>query len=239
MKDKSGLESEAISVQLTTDLIALESVAKGGTVECVVLNACETEEIGQGLQKAGVPHVVYWRGEVEDQAALDFAAKFYKALLAYTLAPHAGAATPTWDAGVYAKAFEQGRMAVQHWEESSAKQHSARAKTGVEMRETAVRRNDVKLLSAHATTAVAQPVVLRPSQPPASRERDPDGERARERESEQESARPSGEGGLQKESVDDAESEEVTRSLTNRKGWHEALAMEVSDESKVDAVPLR
>jgi len=47
LKDNRGSDSEPVSKQLMTGLIASASVAKGGTVECVVLNACETEQIGQ------------------------------------------------------------------------------------------------------------------------------------------------------------------------------------------------
>ena len=121
---------------------------------------------GRSLRKAGVPHVVCWRWEVEDQAALEFANVFYKALLQYKPASHAGAAAAPWDAGEYRRAFEQGRMAVQHWEESSAQQRSVRAKTGIRI-ETDVWCNRVMLMSV---------------------QRDPDGECAREREREQESA---------------------------------------------------
>ena len=47
--------------------------AYGGTIECVVLNACETEEMGKKLRSAGVPHVVCWRSEVQDTTAKKFA----------------------------------------------------------------------------------------------------------------------------------------------------------------------
>ena len=53
---------------------------KGGTVECVVLNACESEEMGKKLLEYGVPHVVCWRSEVRDVTAMKFSEAFYKAL---------------------------------------------------------------------------------------------------------------------------------------------------------------
>jgi len=46
----------------------------------VVLNACETEEMGKKLRMAGVRHVVCWRSEVEDGTASQFALDFYKSL---------------------------------------------------------------------------------------------------------------------------------------------------------------
>jgi len=53
---------------------------KGGTIECVVLNACETEAVGKKLRGHGVPHVVCWRSEVRDETAHNFSNTFYKAL---------------------------------------------------------------------------------------------------------------------------------------------------------------
>jgi hypothetical protein len=52
----------------------------GGTIECVVLNACETEDIGKKLRKAGVPYVVCWRSKVDDTTATNFAVDFFKSL---------------------------------------------------------------------------------------------------------------------------------------------------------------
>ena len=54
--------------------------AYGGTIECVVLNACETEEMGKKLRSAGVSHVVCWRSEVQDTTAKRFALDFYASL---------------------------------------------------------------------------------------------------------------------------------------------------------------
>jgi hypothetical protein len=52
----------------------------GGTVECVVLNACNTVTVGKLLRKFKVPHVVCWRSEVNDETAIEFAKHFYTAL---------------------------------------------------------------------------------------------------------------------------------------------------------------
>ena len=50
------------------------------TIECVVLNACETEEVGKMLRDHGMPNVVCWQSEVRDETAHYFSKTFYKAL---------------------------------------------------------------------------------------------------------------------------------------------------------------
>ena len=52
----------------------------GGTIECVMLNACETEGMGKKLREIGVGHVICWRSEVEDTTATNFALDFYTCL---------------------------------------------------------------------------------------------------------------------------------------------------------------
>jgi hypothetical protein len=54
--------------------------AESSGIECVVLNACETEDLGKKLREHGVPHVICWRSEVRDVTAMKFSAAFYKAL---------------------------------------------------------------------------------------------------------------------------------------------------------------
>jgi hypothetical protein len=51
-----------------------------GTVECVVLNACKSEGLGNKLRDIGVSHVVCWRSNVQDTTATQFAVQFYKSL---------------------------------------------------------------------------------------------------------------------------------------------------------------
>ena len=46
----------------------------------MVLNACETEDIGKKLRNAGVPHVVCWRSEVDDTTSTEFVVDFFKTL---------------------------------------------------------------------------------------------------------------------------------------------------------------
>jgi hypothetical protein len=48
-----------------------------GTIECVVLNACNTEGLGKKLRDADVSHVVCWRSEVYDSTAFTFTSNFY------------------------------------------------------------------------------------------------------------------------------------------------------------------
>jgi hypothetical protein len=51
-----------------------------GTLECVVLNACETETTGKTLRSVGLLHVVCWRSVVQDTTAKSFALDFYASL---------------------------------------------------------------------------------------------------------------------------------------------------------------
>ena len=78
----TATEYEAIPTDRFTGLIKTEVAGPGGggTIECVVLNACETEKMGKALRTAGVWHVVCWRSEVEDSTANQFAQNFYKSL---------------------------------------------------------------------------------------------------------------------------------------------------------------
>ena len=72
---------EEIPIDRLCEILRPESAgAKGGTIECVVLNACETEEMGKKLRNAGVPHVVCWRSEVQDTTAKRFVLDFYASL---------------------------------------------------------------------------------------------------------------------------------------------------------------
>jgi Leucine-rich repeat (LRR) protein/GTPase SAR1 family protein len=48
-----------------------------GTIEGVVLNACDTEDLGKKLIDAGVQHVVCWRSEVYDSTASTFSCEFF------------------------------------------------------------------------------------------------------------------------------------------------------------------
>jgi GTPase SAR1 family protein len=82
LKDEKSTEYEENSIEAFAKIFETEvaGARSGGTIECVVLNACETEEVGRKLQKLGVPYVVCWRSEVRDETAITFSEWFYKAL---------------------------------------------------------------------------------------------------------------------------------------------------------------
>jgi CHAT domain-containing protein len=74
-------EYEQISLDTFIGILKTELAgANRGTIECVVLNACETEDMGKKLRSAGVSHVVCWRSEVQDDTAREFALQFYASL---------------------------------------------------------------------------------------------------------------------------------------------------------------
>jgi hypothetical protein len=80
LDEASATEYEEIEPNRFVKLFSPVSAGAGGTIECVVLNACETEGIGKKLRNAGVPHVVCWRSEVDDTTATEFAVNFFTAL---------------------------------------------------------------------------------------------------------------------------------------------------------------
>ena len=78
----SAKDGKKVSIDLFAGLfepVAAGSAA-GGTVECVFLNACETEAVGKRLREYGVPCVVCWRTVVQDSSAMLFTQIFYEAL---------------------------------------------------------------------------------------------------------------------------------------------------------------
>ena len=79
LKDNK-LEYEQVPIDRLVELIKTEAAGNGGTIELAVLGACETENLGRELRKAGVPHVVCWRSEVQDTTAKRFALDFYGSL---------------------------------------------------------------------------------------------------------------------------------------------------------------
>jgi hypothetical protein len=82
LNDKVSAEYEEIEPDRFVKLFPPVAAGAGraGTIECVVLNACETEDIGKKLLKAGVPYVLCWRSEVDDTTATEFAVSFFTAL---------------------------------------------------------------------------------------------------------------------------------------------------------------
>ena len=82
LKDQAvSTEYEEISIDKFVGILRTEVAgANGGSIECVVLNACETEDMGKKLRSTGVSHVVCWRSEVQDNTAREFALQFYASL---------------------------------------------------------------------------------------------------------------------------------------------------------------
>ena len=61
-------------------MLALAAPSRGGCLELVFLNGCESEALGQAVRDAGVPTVVCWRTRVCDPAARVFVRAFFTAL---------------------------------------------------------------------------------------------------------------------------------------------------------------
>jgi hypothetical protein len=80
LDETSSAEYQEVGIEEFAKLFETETSNSGGTIECVVLNACESEGVGKRLRNYGVPHVVCWRSEVRDVTAMRFSATFYKAL---------------------------------------------------------------------------------------------------------------------------------------------------------------
>jgi hypothetical protein len=81
LKDQAvSTEYEEVSLDTFIGILETELAGANGTIECVVLNACETEDMGKKLRSAGVSHVVCWRSEVQDDTAREFALQFYASL---------------------------------------------------------------------------------------------------------------------------------------------------------------
>jgi hypothetical protein len=72
--------------------------AGGGTIECVVLNACHTYSLVAALRRKGVRYVVCWHQEIKDSIAKKFAEEFLRELVV----------NPT----DYTRAFEAGQIEV-------------------------------------------------------------------------------------------------------------------------------
>lgn len=74
LEDDDGL-SQPVQPQALADLL----VSAGGSVECVVLNACHSARLAQALLPAA-PCVVAMEHAIGDQAAINFSIGFYQAL---------------------------------------------------------------------------------------------------------------------------------------------------------------
>jgi hypothetical protein len=72
--------------------------AGGGTIECVLLNACHTYSLAAALRRKGVRYVVCWHQEIKDSIAKKFAEEFLRELVV----------NPT----DYTRVFEAGQIEV-------------------------------------------------------------------------------------------------------------------------------
>lgn len=79
VEDDGGIGSENIDPGLIAEGLSQHSVSNNGTVECVVLNACSTEEMRRMLRSKSIKHVVCWRGEERD-GAIVFSQEFHASL---------------------------------------------------------------------------------------------------------------------------------------------------------------
>jgi hypothetical protein len=62
--------------------LAVGAVAgQHGPLECVVLNACRTLEMGRLLRQQGVPNVLCWKTEVYGDTARELCERFFRALV--------------------------------------------------------------------------------------------------------------------------------------------------------------
>ena len=75
---------EATEIKTSDDVVdsALIGTQAGqrGPIECVVLNACCTEDMGRMLRERGVPNVVCWKTPVHDETAREMCGHFFTAL---------------------------------------------------------------------------------------------------------------------------------------------------------------
>jgi len=93
-------------VSIIATVSAGNGPSRGHTVECVFLNACNTENIGRMLrqQSCKIPYVVCWQSRVDDVTAMQFSKDFYK-----------GSDTPPQSTPDYNRAFEKA-AARMPWE---------------------------------------------------------------------------------------------------------------------------
>jgi len=108
VKDYDAVETEMLGPDIVAPPVgrACRPSTRGEGVEFVLLNSCHTRPLGLQMRKEGVPHVVCWRGNVEDRIASKFAEWFFKELMR----------SPS----EYRRAFDAGREEVKRLQESCA-----------------------------------------------------------------------------------------------------------------------
>jgi len=109
-KDHEGSGMEMLGPDIVAPPVGRASrgstPADGKGVEFVLLNSCHTRPLGIQMRKAGVPHVVCWRGGVDDHIAFKFAEWFFREL--------------SRDPSSYRNAFDAGMEEVKRIQESCA-----------------------------------------------------------------------------------------------------------------------
>eukprot|EP00961_Rhodomonas_salina_P205725 2776655-Rhodomonas_salina.2 len=113
LTDESALTVEGVSPEDIAKMLCLHSTVRGGSVECVVLNACNTELLAQMLRDGGIQHVVCWYEEADDDAAMVFSKAFYASL--HRNAPQG---CTRIDGSLYKIAFEFGKGELLRWKTS-------------------------------------------------------------------------------------------------------------------------
>eukprot|EP00961_Rhodomonas_salina_P106506 1434324-Rhodomonas_salina.2 len=58
VRNDAADSSKEESLNTIADVFECESKREGGSVECVVLNACDTEQLGRAIVERGVPSVL-------------------------------------------------------------------------------------------------------------------------------------------------------------------------------------
>ena len=94
-----GGELEPLQPDALASLLVPYSPSRGGKLQLVFLNGCNSEALGRRLHVAGIPCVVCWRTVVDDTAAKIFACAFFKAC---ATAAKAAVPPPAGHAGVVA-----------------------------------------------------------------------------------------------------------------------------------------
>ena len=78
--DESGQTGKEFDLDTLARVIGSKA-AQRGPIECIVLNSCKTLNFGEKLRQQGVPYILCWKTDVDDEIAREFTQEFYSALL--------------------------------------------------------------------------------------------------------------------------------------------------------------
>ena len=76
----AGTATMETDIQTPADIIGKAS-GQNGSIECAVLNACSTKQLGERLKEGGMSHIVCWTIPVHDEAARELCGNFNRALM--------------------------------------------------------------------------------------------------------------------------------------------------------------